>query len=160
MKIHCLKLTNYYCLYNSIAYIASPLASYFLQQSTSSLLCVSLTHLLFTLSLLPYCLNCPSLYLYQLYVSVSHLFTTFTSTLTLYGLRLPPLCYTFHLFTYTLLVLLSKFISLLTAHFSSASIYYIHYNFSCLQLLIMSRVKGLGARKAQGSPPCDSDISI
>ena len=67
------------------------LAPYFPQQSTPSLLPVFLTHLPFTSSLLLYCLYCRSLYLHRLYVSVLHLFITSTSTLTLYGFRLPPL---------------------------------------------------------------------
>jgi len=87
-KIHCLRLTNYYCLCNSIAHIASPLV---LQQSTPSPLHVFLTHLPFTPLLLLYCLYCRSLYPYRLHISVLHLFTTTTSTLTFYGFRLPPL---------------------------------------------------------------------
>ena len=93
-KIHCLRLANYYCLCNSIAYIASPLALYFLQQSTPSLLHVFLTHLSFTPSLLLYCLYCRSLYLYWLHISVLHLFTTTTLTLTFYSFRLPLLRHT------------------------------------------------------------------
>jgi len=80
-----LRLTNYYCLCNSIVYIASPLAPYFPQQSTPSLVRVSLTHLPFTPLFLLYRLYCRSLHLYRLHVSVLHLFTTTISTLTFYG---------------------------------------------------------------------------
>jgi len=70
------------------------LALYFLQQSTSSLLHVSLTHLLFTSSLLLYRLYCWSLYLHRLHILVLHPFATSTSTLILYGFRLPHLHHT------------------------------------------------------------------
>ena len=77
-----------------MVYIASSLAPYVLQQSTSSLVRIFLTYIPFTSSLLLYYLYCRSLYPYQLHISVLHLFTAITSTLTFYGFQLPPLHHT------------------------------------------------------------------
>jgi len=92
-KIHYLRLTNYYCLCNFIAYIVSSLASYFLQQSTFSLSRIFSTYLSFTSSFLLYYLYCWSPYPYRLHVSALHLSTISASTFTLHGFWLLPLCY-------------------------------------------------------------------